>query len=149
MGSLMVRAAVASLALTASCSSGGSSESGSSDPASGRSAVGDPIIDDENLLASVELTGRELVVAEGSRVVGSPDPNDCGFVVDLIITGDVDSVVDDYQAQFEQRTGEEATRTEDDQILHIVAAEAGGLHLVLGVQNQGDPIRATLSACYD
>ena len=108
--------------------------------------VGDPIAD-EALQA-----GAEIVVAEGSEVVVPPAPSGCvtgGFDARLIITGDLDAVVDDYEAQFDDWDEDSGvTRTRSGSDIRLQAGSMGGGDLSLEVV-RGDPVWATLSRCND
>jgi hypothetical protein len=65
----------------------------------------------------VELLPTGLVVAEGSAVVTPIREFGCedgGFVAPLVVTGDPDAVMDDYEAQFDRRDWALLQRTEDE-----------------------------------
>jgi hypothetical protein len=99
-----------------------------------------------------QLIGPEIVVAEGSEVVVPIQPSRCptgGFDAHLVITGDVDTVVDAYQTQFEDWGEEEVSRLANAGRVRLSTFDLGGGDITFEVVLGGDPVWATLSRCND
>ena len=109
--------------------------------------VGEPIADDSQLI------GVDVVVAEGSEVVAPVQPSGCatgGFDAHLIVTGDVDTVVDDYAEQFDAWGEAEVVRSESAGWVRAGTSEPGGGDISVEAELDGEPpVWARLSRCND
>jgi hypothetical protein len=107
----------------------------------------------EQIAGDGELIGVDVVVVEGSEVVAPIQPSPCvtgGFDAHLIITGDVDAVVDGYAAQFDRWGEGDVERRESADGIRVGTSDLGGGDISLEVELDGEePVWATVSRCND
>lgn len=102
--------------------------------------------------------GEDLVVVDGVEVVPPVFPQGCptgGFDADLVITGDVDEVVEAYREQFRPFGDDEPVRRDREVVegmrTELGTSSVGGTSLQLVIVDEGGegPAWGAISRCDD